>query len=354
MTQVVATPVVECAPYLKAGDSEEAREACRRVARALGEYGQVIFHDPRVDFAIGEDFKSAMQAFFAKPRSVKEQCRMRHCSHQTGWTPPDAELPGAAKGKKDAIIATLEPGQRPLPVVGHDPKERYMFPIGPRLDAEVHGYHEFNAMPIVVPPEQPELLALARTWGESLRLGGMTILEMAAIGWGAEADSFTDRLRFGPHFLAPTGSDLVTYGKPGTVLAGFHNDMSFATVHGPATDPGLFAWTTGGVRHPVRLPRGHLILQCGRQMQWLTGGVAHRVFHEVAAVEESRARIEAAVAKGEPYWRVATPLFLHMNTNETAEPKGGFATPEAIAAFAPYVIGERLRHALKSRGLGAD
>lgn len=354
MTLVVATPVVDCAPYLDAPESAEARAVCDRVAHALAEYGQVIFHDPRVDFMVGEEFKSAMQAFFAKPRAIKESCRMRHCSHQTGWTPPAAELSGAAKGEKDAIIAALAPEHRPLPITGPDPKERYMFPAGPRLDAAQHGYHEFNAMPVVVPPDQPELFALAQAWGDSLRLGGMMLLEMAAIGWGVEREFFTGRMRFGPHFLAPTGSDLVAHGTPGTVLAGFHNDMSLATVHGPATDPGLFAWTTAGIRHPVRLPSKHLILQCGRQMQWLTGGTAHRVFHEVAVVEASRERIDAAIAKGEPYWRVATPLFLHMNTNETAEPKGRFATPEAIAAFAPYHIGERLRHALKSRGLAAD
>ena len=347
-----ATPVVDIAPHVEA--SPQAGQACEIVARALAEYGQIIFRDDRVDFEAGHGFVRGMQRFFAKPARIKAQCRMLHCAHQTGWTPPDAELPGAAKGEKDDIIAALAPEHRPTPVIGPDKKERFMFPIGPRLDPTVYGYPEFNSNPFVVPHDQPELLGLALTWGGSLLRAAMSILEMAAIGWGEPANFFTKRMGFGPHFLAPTGSDLIAHGKPGTVLAGFHNDMSLGTVMSLSTHSGLFAWRRDGVRIPVRVKPPYLLFQGGRQLQWITGGVANRVFHEVIALEENVPRIEEAIAREEPCIRVASPLFVHCNTNETVGPDGHFATSEARQVFPPYIQGERTHHALVSRGLLMD
>lgn len=39
----------------------------------------------------------------------------------------------------------------------------------------------------------------------------MTAAEMAAIGMGLKADTFTSMMQGGPHLLAPTGSDLTRY-----------------------------------------------------------------------------------------------------------------------------------------------
>lgn len=346
----VTTPVVDTTPYLEATPDSDA--ACKQVADALAEYGQVMFLDPRVDYEASRAYIRGKQIFFAKPEEIKRRYQMKHCAHQTGYTPPDQELPGAANGDKDAIIAALAPEHRPMPVVGRDKKGRFMTPVGLRLDAMVHGYPEFNENPIVIPHDQPELFALSMTVGGDMLRATFTLLEMAAIGWGEPRDFFTKRMGFGPHFLAPTGSDLIAHGKPGTVLAGFHNDMSLGTTMVKASHGGLFAWTRGGIRYPVRLPSPrHLFFQAGRQMQWLTGGVANRVFHEVIAVAENLPQIEEAIAKGEPCIRVAVPLFVHCNTNETIAPDGHFATPEALAEFPPYIQGERTRRGLISRGL---
>ena len=42
-----------------------------------------------------------------------------------------------------------------------------------------------------------------------------------------------------PHLLAPTASDLVKYGEKDTILAGFHTDLNFLTIHGRSRYPGL-------------------------------------------------------------------------------------------------------------------
>ena len=48
------------------------------------------------------------------------------------------------------------------------------------------------------------------TWGH-LMLGTITtVSEMVALGLGLEKDTFTQRMQFGPHLLAPTGTTEMT------------------------------------------------------------------------------------------------------------------------------------------------
>ena len=84
----------------------------------------------------------------------------------------------------------------------------------------------------------------------------------------------------GPHKLAPTGSDLTRY-KVGTIFAGFHYDFNFLTIHGKSRYPGLFAWLRTGEKFTVSVPEGHLLLQAGKQFEWLTGGLINCGYHEV-------------------------------------------------------------------------
>ena len=46
------------------------------------------------------------------------------------------------------------------------------------------------------------------------------VAQMGAIGLGLPVDAFVDRMRMGPHLLAPTGCDLLTHGTLGQVFAG--------------------------------------------------------------------------------------------------------------------------------------
>ena len=82
-------------------------------------------------------------------------------------------------------------------------------------------------------------------WGSSLVDTAKTVAEMAALGFGLERGAFSKKMHQAPHLLAPTGSDLrlLTEDEPplkrkahevrlGTVLAGFHTDLNFLSVHG--------------------------------------------------------------------------------------------------------------------------
>jgi isopenicillin N synthase-like dioxygenase len=91
--------------------------------------------------------------------------------------------------------------------------------------------------------------------------------------------------------LAPTASDLVKYGKKDTILAGFHSDLNFLTIHGRSRYPGLHVWARNtGKRIPVKIPPGNnLLVQAGKQLEHITGGLIKAGFHEVVVNDQTLA-----------------------------------------------------------------
>jgi isopenicillin N synthase-like dioxygenase len=93
-----------------------------------------------------------------------------------------------------------------------------------------------------------------------------------------------------PHLLAPTASDLRRYGQKDTILAGFHTDLNFLTIHGRSRYPGLHIWARNtGKRIPVRFPPTgrYLLVQAGKQLEHLSGGLIKAGFHEVVVNERT-------------------------------------------------------------------
>ena len=98
-----------------------------------------------------------------------------------------------------------------------------------------------------------------------------------------------------PHLLAPTASDLVRYGDKNTILAGFHSDLNFLTIHGRSRYPGLHIWARNtGRRILVKFPPTgrYLLVQAGKQLEHLTGGLVKAGYHEVV-VNEATAKVNA-------------------------------------------------------------
>jgi hypothetical protein len=90
-------------------------------------------------------------------------------------------------------------------------------------------------------------------------------------GFGEDRDAFTSRMHLGPHLLAPTGSDLAQYNEEGTIFAGWHTDLNLLTIHGKSNFPGLSIWTREGSKMSVKVPDGCLLVQAGKQIEYLTG-----------------------------------------------------------------------------------
>src|SRR6267154_2468177 len=97
-----------------------------------------------------------------------------------------------------------------------------------------------------------------------------------------------------PHLLAPTASDLVKYNKKDTILAGFHTDLNFLTIHGRSRYPGLHIWARNtGKRVLVQFPPTgrYLLVQAGKQLEHLSGGLIKAGYHEVVVNEATLAVI---------------------------------------------------------------
>lgn len=129
-------------------------------------------------------------------------------------------------------------------------------------------------------------------WGARMLGAVSCVAGLLAVGLGLPPRSIVEAMRNGPHLLAPTGSDLAAHGGLGTVFAGFHYDLNLMTIHGRSRFPGLYVWLRDGRRVPVRVPAGCLLLQAGKQLEWLTGG------HVLAGMHEVRARVRDGLPGG--------------------------------------------------------
>ncbi|CAM5999739.1 unnamed protein product, partial [Sphagnum balticum] len=116
-------------------------------------------------------------------------------------------------------------------------------------------------MDAVIPPEFPEWSQVMDMWGNKMLEALTVFAEMAAVGFNLPANAFTLRMEYGPHLLAPTGSDFNKFSTEGTVLAGFHYDLNFLTIHGKSRFPGLYIWTRDGTRTSLEIPDGCLLIQ---------------------------------------------------------------------------------------------
>jgi isopenicillin N synthase-like dioxygenase len=176
-------------------------------------------------------------------------------------------------------------------------------------------------------------------WGALLLETAITVAEMCARGLGLPVDTFTSLMKYGPHLLAPTGSDFMRFGQLGTVLAGFHYDISFLTIHGRARFPGLFVWTRDGKRLAVKVEHGCLLLQAGKQFEWLTGGQVLAGFHEVVISEETIQAINEASKTGRSLWRVSSTMFTTIASDHILQPLEPFVNSETVKRYPPIKAG---------------
>ncbi|KAG5955751.1 hypothetical protein E4U58_006964, partial [Claviceps cyperi] len=122
-----------------------------------------------------------------------------------------------------------------------------------------------------------------------------------------------------PHLLAPTASDLTKYSSLDTILAGFHTDLNFLTIHGRSRYPGLNIWARNtGARIAVKIPPGkYLLVQAGKQLEHLTGGLITAGYHEVVVNEQTLDAVAKRRRKSpdRPLVRISSTLFWHLNSD---------------------------------------
>lgn len=317
---------------------------CKKAALALHKYGVLVCKDPRVVEADNDRFVDMMERYFEGSDGVRDA--RPEFAYQVGVTPSFVERPRNHCSRMGGI----GPDDKPLSVCPPelDPKWRFFWRIGPQ--PKKTNFPGLNADP-VIPPEIPEWANVMDGWGYKMLDAIEVLSEMAAIGFNLPADSFTKKMNFGPHLLAPTGSDFNRFGASGTVLAGYHYDLNFLTIHGKSRFPGLHVWTRSGERVGVKIPDGCLLVQAGKQIEYLTGGHVLAGYHEVVVTDATIKTIEKRKAENKSLWRVSSTLFGHLQSDQVLEPLGHFATPESLEAFPKKFAGEQVRDELQAIAL---
>eukprot|EP01027_Heterolobosea_sp_BB2_P025651 GEZU01039363.1.p1 GENE.GEZU01039363.1~~GEZU01039363.1.p1 ORF type:complete len:363 (-),score=148.07 GEZU01039363.1:757-1845(-) len=341
-------PVVDLAPFLENPESAEAIKACKQVAQCLHETGVLILRDPRVSTEQNNKFLDMMERYYNQPFEVKKKDARPQFHYQIGCTPEFIELP---RDNSRFIDQICDPNHKPLIPTGPDPKWRYFWRIGER--PEKTEFPQLNE-PQVVPEGFPEWTETMDTWGSLMLQAVTTVAEMAAIGFDLPKNTFTDLMKYGPHLLAPTGSDLSKYNELNTIFAGFHYDLNFLTIHGKSRFPGLEIWLRNGKKIPVRVPEGCLLVQAGKQIEYLTAGEVLAGFHQVIVVPETLKAIEKAKAEQRPLWRVSSTLFSHIASDNILQPLGKFAnvSEEVLAKYPPIKTGHQVQNELFAIKLG--
>ncbi|KAL1740960.1 hypothetical protein HDZ31DRAFT_46438 [Schizophyllum fasciatum] len=322
-------PIVDLDVY-RAGprDSEAAIKECKKAAEALITYGALLVRDGRVSEDDSTAFLDLMEDYFAQPAAALKKDERPEVGFQVGVTLENTEKPKCAVDEPCLhIIAALDPAERPLDITAHspDPKCRFFWRMGEQPPYET----QFPALntPNVVPEAEPLKSKWPPTmdkWGTCMKEAVEGIAEMTAVGLGLAPDTFRSAGKYGPHLLAPTASDLVKYGKKDSILAGFHTDLNFLTIHGRSRYPGLNIWARNtGKRIPVRMPPGnYLLVQAGKQLEHITGGLIKAGYHEVVVNDCTLAAVEQRRREHpeRPLIRISSTFFWHLSSDYDFKP----------------------------------
>lgn len=294
--------------------------------------------DPRCSTLDNDLFLDMMERYFEKPDEFKRKQERPQLHYQVGVTPEGVEVPRSLIDEQlQQKIRMISPNSQPSIPTSKDPKWRYMWRVGPR--PENTRFKELNADP-VIPEGFPDWKETMDSWGSKMVSAIEVVAEMAAVGFNLPKDSFTSLMKQGPHLLGPTGSNLGRHGFEGIVFAGYHYDLNFLTIHGRSRFPGLNIWLRNGQKVEVKVPLGCLLIQSGKQLEWLTGGECLAGMHEVVVTNRTLNAIEIARQQNRSLWRVSSTLFAHIASDMVLKPLGHFTKAPDASRYPPIFAGE--------------
>ncbi|KAI0828743.1 Clavaminate synthase-like protein [Hypoxylon sp. FL0890] len=347
-------PIIDLDIYRSnASSSPTVQEECARAARALITYGALVLHDSRVSESDNEAFLDLLEDYFALPAETLKRDERPELGYQVGVTLENTEKPKCAVDEPCLrVIERLAPAERPLDISGHqpDPKCRFFWRMGEPAPyaTQFPGLNAENVIP-EAPGIRERWTSVMETWGKSMKSAVSGLAEMAAVGMGLPAETFTDAGRYGPHLLAPTASNLKKYGTKDTILAGFHTDLNFLTIHGRSRYPGLHIWARNtGRRIAVSIPRpgpgqngSYLLVQAGKQLEHLTGGLVKAGYHEVVVNDATLKTVEARRRDfpDRPLVRISSTFFWHLSSDYDLAPIPALAEQAKAVRVANFDLG---------------
>ncbi|KAL7412369.1 hypothetical protein BDY24DRAFT_392695 [Mrakia frigida] len=324
-TDTSVLTLVDVDIFLTSPNSPEARLECEKAALALQTTGALVLRTSSVSPTSNAEFLDLFEDYFDQDREKLKKDERPEFGYQVGTTLENTERPKCHSSQEcQSIIAKLEPSERPLDLTQEfsDPKCRFFWRMAtpPPYESEYKGLH----MPNVIPEGFEDVWEKkCESYGTLLKNAVETIAEMVALGFGLDKGTFKDAGAYGPHLLAPTATDLGKFGQVGSIFAGFHTDLNFLTIHGQSRYPGLHIWArNSGKRIVAKVPAGCLLVQAGKQLEILTGGLVKAGFHEVTYTPATAAAVETrkTTHPGRPSIRISSTFFFHLSSDFVLDP----------------------------------
>jgi isopenicillin N synthase-like dioxygenase len=127
-----------------------------------------------------------------------------------------------------------------------------------------------------------------------------------------------------------------------------NSDLNLLTIHGKSRFPGLYIWTPQGKKLLVRIREGCLLVQAGKQLEWLTGGKIKAGFHEVVVVPETIEAMKSQSEKQRPLWRISSTLFAHTASDQILKPLPPFIEQNPQCKNYPAILaGQQVQEELE-------
>lgn len=150
---------------------------------------------------------------------------------------------------------------------------------------------------------------------------------------------------------------------------------------GKSRFPGLHIWTAQGKKLLVKVRDGCLLVQAGKQFEWLTGGHVKAGFHEVVVVPETLTvcycclpythlvghafcfpfshvcnvqDMDRQRQQGRPLWRISSTLFSHIASDQVLQPLGKFKASPFVANYPQIQAGKQVEEELKFISLSSS
>ena len=289
------------------------------IVKCLHETSCLVIRTNQITQEEQHNFKNLMCKYYEQTTEEKlKDCRPE-TGYQLGTTPEGVEQ---SKCFFDTscfkFIEKLKPNAMPVfSHEKHDPKWRYFW--------------ELNNKENVIPNKfKDEWEKTMNSWGSKLYNIIQQVTKLIEEGLYLKENELNDKLKDGKQLLAPTGIDISKYNTLNTTYATFHTDISFLTIHGKSNYPGLRIWLRNGTRMDLKIPDGCLLLQVGRQLEWLTGGYFTAGYHEVICTYDTLKKYKNNT---ESNWRVSSTLFSHLNSEIYLEPLSKFRNITTIQMY---------------------
>lgn len=323
-------PYIDCDEYTE-NEAQQNHEVSMLILHSFMTYGCFAIRDLSiVNTQDNIDYINVLEQYFEQEDCIKLKDSRPEYHYQVGITPENTELPRCVSDYKCLdVIEKLD--NKPQIPTGVDRKWRFSWKIGSR--PKETNFKEFNSEK-VIPENFPDWEDKMDKWGYGLSRMGEKISVLLSMALGLGPHVIKNLIKDGPHLLSPTGSNLDKHGENNTILAGFHYDLNLMTLHGKSNYTGLNVWTTNGSKIEVNIPDGYILVQAGKQLEWLTGGKIKAGYHEVLVKSGNK----------RPKWRVSSTLFLHVASDNILKPL--IETPQSNE-YEPILAGKYVENELE-------